>query len=56
MMIKFYDFTIHWKLMKQGIQWTKIKRFELKISEKSLFQNQQKFEPNLDENEEQIDF
>ena len=33
----------------------KIKRFRVKIREKSLFHNQQKFEPNLGENEEQFD-
>ena len=48
MIVKFYKFLIYRKLMKQGI-----KGFELKIIEKSLFQNQQKSEPNLGENEEQ---
>ena len=32
------------------------KRFKLKIREKSMFQNQQKSEPNLGKNEEQNDF
>ena len=34
---------------------TKIKRFELKIREKSLFQNKQKSAFNLGKNEEQFD-
>ena len=34
---------------------TRIKWFGLKIREKSLFQNQKKSEPKLDENEEQND-
>ena len=34
---------------------TKIKKFGLKIKEQSLFQNQQKSEPNLGKNEEQFD-
>ena len=42
--------------MKQGIQWNKIKWWRVKIREISLFQNQQKFEPNLGKNEEQNDF
>ena len=47
---EFHEFDIHRKLMKQGIQ------FRFKIREISLFQNQQKFEPKLGENEEQKDF
>ena len=35
---------------------TRLKWFKIKIREISLFQNQQQFEPNLGENEEQIDF
>ena len=34
---------------------TKIRRFGLKIKEKSLFQNQQKSATNLGKNEEQFD-
>ena len=34
---------------------TKIKWFQFKIREKSLFQNQQKSKPNFGENEEQFD-
>ena len=56
MMMKFYDFATHQKLMKEGIRWTRIKWFKLKIREISLFQNQQKFESNLDKNEKQNNF
>ena len=54
--MEFYEFAIHRKLMKQEIQWNKIKWFRIKIREISLFRNQKKLEPNLGENEEQIDF
>ena len=55
-MMKFYDFAIHRKLMKQEFYKIKIKQFGLKIREKFLFQNQQKSALNLGENEEQFDF
>ena len=51
-----YDFTIHKKLINKESNETKIKRFGLKIREKSLFQTKQKSELNLGENEEQFDF
>ena len=55
MMIKFYDFAIHGKMMKLESTETGIKQFRLKIREKSLFQKQQKFEQNLGKNKEQSD-
>ena len=55
MMMKFYDFAIHGKLINKESNETKIKRFGPKIREKSLFQDQQKSKSNLGENEEQID-
>ena len=56
MMMKFYDFSIHEIWWNKESNETKIKNFGLKIREKSLFQNQQKFATNLGENEEQINF
>ena len=47
MMIKFYDFVSTESWWKKESNETKIKWFRLKIYEKSLFQNQQKFAPNL---------
>ena len=55
MMIKFYDFVSTESGWNKESNETKIKWFGLKIREKFLFQNQQKFAPNLGENEEQID-
>ena len=54
MMMKFYDFSIHEWWNKESNE-TRIKWYRLKIREKSLFQNQQKSEPNLGKNEEQFD-
>ena len=56
MMIKFYEFTITESWWNKESNEIEIKRFGLKIKKKSLFQNQQKSEPNLGENEEQNNF
>ena len=53
-MMKFYDFLSKERWNKESNE-TKIKRFGLKIREKSLFQNQQNSAPNLGENEKQLD-
>ena len=49
---EFDEFAIHWKLMKRGIQETKIKWFGIIIKEISYFQNQRLFRPKIGENEE----
>ena len=54
--MKFYDFSIHGKFMKQEIQWNGNQVIRTLDREKSLFQNQQKSKPNLGKNEEQNDF
>ena len=56
MIIEFYDFAIHESSWNKKSNETRIKWFRYKIREISLFQNQQKFKPNLDKNEEQNDF
>ena len=55
MMMKFYDLLSTESGWNKESNETKTKRFGLKIMEKSLFENQQKCEPNLGENEEKID-
>ena len=56
MIMKFYELDIHRKLIKKESNETQIKIFGLKIREKSLFQNQQKFAPKFGQNDEQCDF
>ena len=49
---EFDEFTIHEKLMKRGIQWTKIKWLGILIREISYFKNQWLFGLKFGENEE----